>query len=136
MKKTAYFLFFLLLCFNFSFSQNFDEKKTKALYEKFNEQLRTPFKYKTLKTFLKDVLIEDLKSGKVVEKEVLFEDFNCDCTDKLKISYDKKTNVFILFISEKTFDKNLDWCPEHTFLGFFNIEKNEIVAVEFKFIAG
>jgi hypothetical protein len=136
MKKTTWFLYLLFLCFNFCFCQDFDEKKVKILFEKFNEQSVTPFNYKTLNTFLKDVKIEELKSGKEIEKEVLFEDFICECKDKLKISYHKESNVFLLYIYEESYTEDLDWCPEHTYQGVFNIENDKVVQVTFKLVAG
>lgn len=42
----------------------------------------------------------------------------------------------MLSVSEKIFVKDLDWCPEHSYLGLFKIKNNKIVSVEFKLIAG
>ena len=136
MKKTTCFLFFLFLSLNFCFSQDFDETKTKMLFDKFNEQSVTPFNHKTLNAFLGAIKIEELKSGKEVEQEVLFEDFDCECKDKLKISYYKKDNSFILYIHEESYIEDLDWCPEHTYQGVFEIKNNDIINVKFKLITG
>ena len=42
------------------------------------------------------LLIECKVYGKEFEKEVLFENFDCECKDMLKISYDKTSKTFIL----------------------------------------
>ena len=89
-----------------------------------------------MEDFLKDVKIEDLKNGKEFEKEVLFENFDCECKDRLKISYDKSTKVFILQIHEASFVKDLDWCPEHSYIGSFKIKGNKIINIVFNLIAG
>jgi len=130
------FLLFTLLSCNFSSSQNFNTYQIKTLFDSFNKQSKTPFNYKVLEDFLKDVKIEDLKKGKEFEKEVLFENFDCECKDKLEISYDKSTKFFILKIHEASFVKDLDWCPEHSYIGFFKIKGNKIVNTEFNLIAG
>ncbi|MBP6039872.1 MAG: hypothetical protein KA523_06720 [Flavobacterium sp.] len=86
--------------------------------------------------FLKDIKIEDLKNGKEFEKEVLFENFDCDCKDRIKISYNITYGSFILEVSEATYVKDLDWCPEHSYLGSFKIKENKIVNAKFSLIAG
>ena len=130
------FLLFTLLSCNFSSSQNFNKSQIKTLFDSFNKQSQTPFNYKVLEDFLKDVKIEDLKNGKEFEKEVLFENFDCECKDRLKISYDKSTKVFILQIHEASFVKDLDWCPEHSYIGSFKIKGNKIINTVFNLIAG
>ena len=130
------FLTFTLLSCNLSLGQNFNKSQIKILFEKFNKQTQTPFSYKILEDFLKDIKIEDLKKGKEFEKEVLFENFDCECKDKLEISYDKSTKVFILQIHEASFVKDLDWCPEHSYIGSFEIKENKIVNAEFNLVAG
>ena len=70
------------------------------------------------------------------EKEVLFENFDCDCKDKMQISYDKSTKVFIIQIYEASFVKDLDWCPEHSYIGYFKIIVDRIVNTKFNLIAG
>jgi hypothetical protein len=127
---------FALLNSNSSNSQNLNKSQVKTLFDKFNEQSQTPFKYKVLEDFLKDVKIEDLKKGNVFEKEVLFENFDCDCKDKMQISYDKSTKVFIIQIYEASFVKDLDWCPEHSYIGTFKIIDDRIVNTKFNLIAG
>lgn len=139
MYNNVFFTFFLslfLLSCNFSTSQNFNSSQTKILFEKFNKQSRTPFSYKILADFLNNIKIEDLKKGKEFEKEILFENFTCECKDKMKIYYDKSTKVFILQIHETSFVKDLDWCPEHFYIGSFKIKDNKIVNTEFNLIAG
>lgn len=135
MKKTFLFFFFVL-SFNFCLSQDFDETKTKVLFEEFNKLYKTPFDYNTLHTFFKEIKVEELKSGKEVEKEFLFENFDCECKDKLKISYHKESNSFVLNVYEKTFVEDLDWCPEHLYFGTFKIKNNKIIKVTFKQVAG
>lgn len=131
------FLFsFVLLNSNSSTSQNLNKSQVKTLFDTFNKQSQTPFKYKVLEDFLKEVKIEDIKKGNVFEKEVQFEDFDCDCKDKMQISYDKSTKVFIIQIYEASFVKDLDWCPEHSYIGSFKIIDDRIVNTKFNLIAG
>ena len=127
---------FALLNSNSSNSQNLNKSQVKTLFDNFNEQSQTPFKYKVLEDFLNDVKIEDLKKGNVFEKEVLFENFDCDCKDKMQISYNKSTKVFIIQIYEASFVKDLDWCPEHSYIGSFKIIDDRIVNTKFNLIAG
>jgi len=130
------FLSCTLLSCNLSLSQNFNKSQIKTLFDSFNKQSKTPFNYKVLDDFLKDIKIEDLKNGKEFEKEVLFENFDCDCKDRIKISYNKTYSSFILEVSEATYVKDLDWCPEHSYLGSFKIKENKIVNAKFSLIAG
>lgn len=130
------FLTFTLLSCNLSLGQNFNKSQIKILFEKFNKQTQTPFSYKILEDFLKDIKIEDLKKGKEFEKEVLFENFDCECKDVMKISYDKTLKTFILKINEASFVKDLDWCPEHSYIGSFEIKENKIVNAVFNLVAG
>ncbi len=130
------FLSGTLLSCNLSLSQNFNNSQIKILFQKFNKQSRTPFSYKILEDFLKNIKIEDLKKGKAFEKEIVFENFACDCKDRMKIYYDKSTKVFILEIHETSFVKDLDWCPEHSYIGSFKIKDNKIINTEFNLIAG
>jgi hypothetical protein len=125
----------LLFC-NLSLSQNFNKSQIKTLFDSFNKQSKTPFNYKVLDDFLKDIKIEDLKKGKEVEKEVLFENFDCDCKDRIKISYNRTYGAFILEVSEATYVKDLDWCPEHSYIGSFKIKGNKIINIVFNLIAG
>lgn len=127
---------FALLNSNSSNSQNLNKSQVKTLFDNFNEQSQTPFKYKVLEDFLNDVKIEDLKKGNVFEKEVLFENFDCECKDVMKISYDKTSKTFILKINEASFVKDLDWCPEHSYIGTFEIKENKIINTEFNLVAG
>ncbi|MCU4187886.1 hypothetical protein M9Q43_01760 [Flavobacterium sp. HXWNR29] len=129
-------MFFALLSGNISLSQNFNKSQIKSLFEKFNKQTQTPFSYKILEDFLKDIKIEDLKKGKEFEKEVLFENFDCECKDVMKISFDKTSKTFILKINEASFVQDLDWCPEHTYIGSFKIKEDKIVNTEFNLVAG
>lgn len=132
---SLFFSFTLLSC-NFSLSQNFNTSQIKILFEEFNKQSQTPFSYKIFKDFLKDIKIEDLKKGKEFEKEVLFENFDCECKDVMKISYDKTSKTFILKINEASFVKDLDWCPEHSYIGTFEIKEDKIINTEFNLVAG
>ncbi len=54
----------------------------------------------------------------------------------MKISFDKAAKTFILKINEASFVKDLDWCPEHSYIGSFKIENNKIVNTEFNLVAG
>ena len=132
----TFFLTFTLLSCNLSLGQNFNKSQIKSLFEKFNNQSQTPFSYKILEDFLKDIKIEDLKKGKEFEKEVLFENFDCECKDVMKISFDKTSKTFILKINEASFVQDLDWCPEHTYIGSFKIKEDKIVNTEFNLVAG
>lgn len=125
-----------MLSCNFSLSQNFNTSQIKILFEEFNKQTQTPFSYKILEDFLKDIKIEDLKKGKEFEKEVLFENFDCECKDVMKISCDKTSKTFILKINEASFVKDLDWCSEHSYIGSFKFKENKIVNAEFNLVAG
>lgn len=135
MKKTFLFFFFVF-GFNFCLSQDFDATKTKVLFEEFNKLYKTPFDQNTLNAFFKEIKIENLKSGKEIEKELFFENVETNCKDKLKISYHKESNGFVLNVYEKTFVEDLDWCPEHLYFGTFKIKNNKIIKVTFKQVAG
>ena len=54
----------------------------------------------------------------------------------MKISCDKTFKTFILNVNETSFVKDLDWCPEHSYIGSFKIREDKIVNAEFKLIAG
>ena len=54
----------------------------------------------------------------------------------LKISYDKTSKTFILKINEASFVKDLDWCPEHSYIGTFEIKEDKIINTEFNLVAG
>jgi hypothetical protein len=129
-------LTFALFYCNSGSSQNINTSQVKTLFDAFNKQSQTPFSYKVLEDFLKDVNIENIKKGNVFEKEVLFENFDCECKDKMQISYDKSTKVFIVQIYEASFVKDLDWCPEHYYIGTFKIKDNKIFNTKFNLIAG
>jgi hypothetical protein len=131
-----FFLAFALFYCNPSFSQNFNKTQIKSLFDAFNKQSQTTFSYKVLENFLKDVNIENIKKGNVFEKEVLFENFECDCKDRMKISFDKSTKVFIIQIYEASFVKDLDWSPEHSYIGSFKIIDDRIENTKFNLIAG
>lgn len=134
--KTKLLFFALILGFNFCLGQDFDETKTKILFEKFNEKEKTPFDYKILNEFLKDIKIEELKSGKEIEKELFFENSESNCKDKLKISFDKKSKNFILYVHEETFIEDLGWCSEGLYSYSFQIKNKQIIKVKYKFLAG
>lgn len=51
-------------------SQKFDEPKIKSLFNQFNKVSPTPFNYKVLKDFLKNIKIEELKKGKKLKRSV------------------------------------------------------------------
>ena len=132
------FLIFCIstICITNAYSQKFDETKIKTLFNQFNKVSPTPFNYKVLKDFLKNIKIEELKKGKKIEKECLFENFKCECIDKLKIEFDKKSNTFILSVHEEKYEKDVDWCPEHSFIGSFKINNNKVYEVNFRLVAG
>ncbi len=56
--------------------------------------------------------------------------------DVMQISFDKTSKTFILKINEASFVQDLDWCPEHTYIGSFKIKEDKIVNTEFNLVAG
>lgn len=114
----------------------FDQDLNKSLYEKLNSEFEIHFSLKDLNSVLNGVKIGELKKGKEIEKVMLFENFKCDCYDKIKISYSQSENRFILFIYEEAFVEDLDWCPESSYCFSFNLKNNKIIDLRMDFIAG
>ena len=65
---------------------------------------------------------------------MLFENFECDCYDRIKISY--SDTRFILWIDEEFYEKDLDWCPESSYSYSFKIEDKKITDLKLDFMAG
>ena len=59
----TFFLSLFLLSCNFSTSQNFNSSQTKILFDEFNRESQTPFSYKTLENFLKDMRARVIKKA-------------------------------------------------------------------------
>ncbi|WP_320815370.1 hypothetical protein [Flavobacterium sp.] len=141
MRKYLICITFGLLSFSCkekSVSKNelFDQDLNKSLYKKLNSEFKIHFSLNNLNSVLNGVKIEELKKGKEIEKEMLFENFKCDCYDKIKISYSQSENRFILFIYEEAFVEDLDWCPESSYYYSFDVKNNKIIDLRMDFIAG
>mgnify|MGYP000654540497 CR=1 FL=1 len=115
-------------------SETFDDEIITSLYEKLDAEFEIPFKQNHLEKFLKNRNILHLKEGKEFEKQILFEDFDCTCYDKLNISY--SDNRFFLDINVQLFVKELDWCPESTYSYSFQIVNHKITDLKLEFMAG
>ena len=128
-------LFFLASC---SSNENFEKKTVEKLYAELKKQnnFESELTENTLFKFLKNVNIAELKAGKKIDQEYLFENFKCDCRDKLSIAYSLENNRFELKIYEEFFEKDLDWCPETTYFFSFKLENNQIKEVKLEQIAG
>lgn len=130
----------LFLVFQFGSCQTnkhpFNESLKKDLFDKLNAKEKTSFSYKNLSDLLSLTNINDLEIGAVVEKEFLFENFKCNCNDTMKLSYNREKQLFVLLIYEKSYEKDLDWCPESAYSYSFKITDNKISNVKKEFIAG
>lgn len=128
----------ILIFINCKSEVKFEKDAIKKLYsslQKFKE-FESDLEETTLVQFLNNVKISDLEKGKEVENEFLFENFKCDCNDKLSILYSNEKQQFELKIDESYFEKELDWCPETTYIFSFKMENDEITEVKLIQIAG
>lgn len=127
-----------LLIYSCSTNNVFDENEVIKLYLeiKNDNNLDSELSEQILLDFFKEVSIFDLKKGKTFEREILFEDYNCDCIDRISILYNKSTSRIELNVYEEFFEKDLDWCPETSFMFSFKLEKNNITDIKLEFIAG
>ena len=118
--------------------EKFEKDSIKKLYKSLKEhsEFESDLKENSLVQFLHNISIPELKKGRKVESESLFENFKCDCRDKLSISYSKEKELFELKIDESFFEKELDWCPETTYVFSFKMENNKITEVKLHQIAG
>ena len=104
------------------------------LYENLKSNFEIDFELSHLNNALNGIKLSELKSGKVFEKEMLFEDFECECLDKITISYSE--NRYLLDIYEEFYEKELDWCPESSYRYSFKITDENISDLKLDFMAG
>jgi hypothetical protein len=114
--------------------RKFDQNLVEQLYNNLKSNFEIDFKQKHLNNVLDGVKISELNDGKEFEKEMLFENFNCECYDKIRISYSDKR--YILWIYEAFYEKDLDWCPESSYSYSFTIVKDKITDLKLDFMAG
>ena len=117
-------------------SEIFDDEIITSLYEKLNSKFDIDFKQNHLESILKNRDILSLKKGEEFEKEMLFEDFKCDCIDKIRISYTGVDDRYTLLIDEEIYVANLDWCPESSYSYSFQVVNNKITDLKLDFMAG
>lgn len=142
MKKPIIFLLSISTLFSCNSLENneqplvFETSLIESLYGSLKSQFDIDFEKNHLNDLLQNVNIERLKNGLQIEKDFLFENFDCDCFDKMKISYSVKDRRFVLWVYEEYYDKDLDWCPESSFSYSFIIEENKITDLRHDFMAG
>ena len=138
MKKLFFGFSILILLSSCNLNKKFEKHTVEKLYVELKKEknFESDLNETMLFEFLKNVNIAELKKGKKIEQDYFFESFKCDCQDKLSISYSNENNKFELNIYEESFEKDLDWCPETTYLFSFQIESTEIKNVMLEQIAG
>jgi hypothetical protein len=138
MKKIILVSFIFTFLISCEINSNFEKASIENLFKelKKNSEFESELSEKILVEFLYKVDISDLKNGKSIEKEFLFEDIKCNCKDKLSISYNKENQRFELNIYEEFFEEDLDWCPESSYLFSFKFENNKISDVKLLNLAG
>ena len=94
------------------------------------------FSQQQLSDLLKIADPAELKNGNSYAVELLFEPFECNCLDKMDLSYDNKQDAFILYIYEETYVEDMDWCPESTYQYSFKIKDQKATSVKLEFLAG
>jgi hypothetical protein len=114
--------------------RKFDQDLVEQLYNNLKSDFEIGFKQKHLNSILDDIKISELKNGEEFEKEMLFENFECKCYDKIKISYSDKR--YILWIYEEFYEKDLEWCPESSYSYSFTIVNKKITDLRLDFMAG
>jgi hypothetical protein len=114
--------------------QVFDKALIFSLYQKLQSDFEVYFEEKHLDKLLLNQDIQSLKNGTTIEKEMLFESFECDCYDKLRISY--SDDRFVLWVYVEFYEEDLDWCPESAYSYSFLIENHEITDLKLDFMAG
>jgi hypothetical protein len=150
---------FVLTTVTFSCSQNQNESETSSankpeaslnsdpdtfnhvlvadLYEKLAGESPVSYSREHLALAVQGIGLADLKAGKEVEKEILFEEnCNCNCYDKIRIAYDAERQRYVLHIYEEFYEPDMDWCPESSWQYSFNIEDNQIIDLNLDFMAG
>lgn len=117
-------------------SELFDEEIITALYAELDAEFYIGFKQSHLEILLRNRDMMSLRAGEVFEEELLFEDFECDCLDKMRVSYAKADKRFVLWIYEEIYEADLDWCPESTYSYSFQIENHKVTDLKLDFMAG
>ena len=116
----------------------FDADFARDLYEKLMKASEgsLSFSQQQLIDFLKATNPEELKNGNSYESELLFESIECDCLDRMSLSYDEHQDAFILGIYEETYVEDMDWCPESAYQYYFGVKNQKAINVSFEFLAG
>ena len=116
----------------------FDADFAQDLYEKLMKASEgsVSFSQQQLIDFLKTTNPEELKNGNSYESELLFEPIECDCLDRMSLSYDEHQDAFILGIYEETYVEDMDWCPESAYQYSFGVKNQKAINVSFEFLAG
>ena len=116
----------------------FDADLSENLYKEMeaSSEGALSFNQQQLSDLLKVANPTELKKGNSYHTELRFESFECNCLDKMELSYDKKQGTFILFIYEETYVEDLDWCPESTYQYSFKIKDQKATNVTLEFLAG
>ncbi|MDG4716197.1 hypothetical protein [Winogradskyella marincola] len=115
-------------------SLEFDKNLIEQLHKNLKSNFEIDFELNHLNNALNGIKLSELKSGKVFEKEMLFEDFECECLDKITISHSE--NRYLLDIYEEFYEEELDWCPESSYRYSFKIADNKISDLKLDFMAG
>ena len=116
--------------FDADFAQDLYEKLIKASEGSVN------FSQQQLTNFLKAANPGELKNGNSYESELLFESIECDCLDRMSLSYNENQDTFILGIYEQTYVEDMEWCPESTYQYSFGVKNQKAINVSFEFLAG
>lgn len=117
-------------------STPFDDYLIEELYKNLNDKFKVSFQAEHLHELLDGVAVEDLKSGKIIKKTMLFEHCDCECFDKMKLSYSKLDDKYVLYVYEELYEESLDWCPESSALYSFKLKDNTILELNLDFAAG
>ena len=116
----------------------FDADLSENLYKEMeaSSEGALSFSQQQLSDLLKVADPTELKNGNSCQAELQFESFECNCLDKMDLSYDKKQDAFILLIYEETYVEDLDWCPESKYQYSFKIKDQKATSVKLEFLAG
>ena len=91
------------------------------------------FSQQQLSDLLKIADPAELKNGNSYAVELLFEPFECNCLDKMDLSYDNKQDAFILYIYEETYVEDMDTCSIIVFANTFDILVGNAFPISFHF---
>ncbi|MCR8668054.1 hypothetical protein NO995_10200 [Aestuariibaculum sp. M13] len=111
-----------------------DTDLIEKLFKNLKSNFEIDFKLSHLDNALNGINLSELKNGKVFEKEMLFEDFECKCFDKITVSYSEKR--YLLDIYEEFYEEELDWCPESSYRYSFMIINDNISDLKLDYMAG